>query len=491
MSGIIPDSTNGGVIVRSLGGVCVTPVDVTNAYCPDADFTSTCALRYLSDGCTARITSAQINAFQSEMLCLAETMNPNGNWNCGDLCNLSSSFTQWAASAGNFDGSMLDYLERHICGLPAITDPNAFPTSAFILCDGAGRVVRFAENRMSKYIVDEICASLALASTLAPCLISVDAGNLIVPGSDGKLYATFQTPVQTVAGICSDVVAKANLQNCLKPYPIVISGVGTTVVVGTDMSGAATYRVNALGNAITSVALDFITFMGASLLESKVVQGGVTFADSVPLSVNPTCVPLVAPTALATDMSVQRAIHAHVTNVYVQNTFIGLDITPTQLNAGTVLSTGAGASSSYTNPLNCSILVELVASRDHAAIDIFGFGGVFHNVFATVTTNLGNNFVFGSNNLHQNICNFDNPPNDTTTGHRSDTGAAIAYRAITLAPGETVTMVVSGTAERVGNALIIGGDSRWVLSVASAVSANSLAIPIYSSTIRGVLAGVI
>lgn len=141
---IIPSEASGGVVVRDSGGVCYSPAGIANAYCPPADFSSSCEIRYLPSNCSARITPAQINAFQSEILCLAQTFNPDGNWNCGSLCNLSTTFTQWAASAGGFDGSLLDYLQTHLCSRPYrdSVEVASLPAATYIMCDGEGNIIR-------------------------------------------------------------------------------------------------------------------------------------------------------------------------------------------------------------------------------------------------------------------------------------------------------------------------------------------------------------
>lgn len=96
MPGIFPDTQNGGVIIRDDAGVCSVPENVQGAFCPPATFTSDCLLTALPSECAARITPAQINALVSELLCLAYTLDPNGNWDCDSLCNLSAAFAAWA-----------------------------------------------------------------------------------------------------------------------------------------------------------------------------------------------------------------------------------------------------------------------------------------------------------------------------------------------------------------------------------------------------------
>lgn len=83
-----------GIVAEvGFGGLPVGSVGVTNAYTPPGTFTVTCALRYYGSDCNiTRYNPQQINAFQSEMLCLAATLCPNGTWNCNSVCNLATAF---------------------------------------------------------------------------------------------------------------------------------------------------------------------------------------------------------------------------------------------------------------------------------------------------------------------------------------------------------------------------------------------------------------
>lgn len=94
--GTIPDALSGGILVASLPA----PVGVMNAYIPPATFTVSCPLRFYGSDCNStRFDPQQINAFESEMLCLAVAMSPNGTWNCGSTCNLGTAFANYLAGA--------------------------------------------------------------------------------------------------------------------------------------------------------------------------------------------------------------------------------------------------------------------------------------------------------------------------------------------------------------------------------------------------------
>lgn len=96
MTGILPDSVSGGLIIRDAAGNCTPQPNVINAYCPPAGFVTTCEITALPSDCTARITPAQINAIVSELMSFAYCLDPNGPWNCAATNNLCAAFTQWA-----------------------------------------------------------------------------------------------------------------------------------------------------------------------------------------------------------------------------------------------------------------------------------------------------------------------------------------------------------------------------------------------------------
>src|SRR5262245_61169298 len=122
MSSIFPEISSGGEVVRDLSGLCLSPVGVSQAYCPPATFVNTCEITALPDNCNTRITAAQINAFQSEMLALAECFQPTGTWNCSSLTNLCTAFTAWVEGAAATD--LAGLIESILCDVPAgVYDP--------------------------------------------------------------------------------------------------------------------------------------------------------------------------------------------------------------------------------------------------------------------------------------------------------------------------------------------------------------------------------
>lgn len=123
MPGIIPESTAGGIVVRDEFGICLEVPDVSNSYCPPGSFTTSCLVSYLPSDCTARITAAQINAFESELLCFAVALNPDGQWNCGSVCNLSNLFSRWMTDT--YPGSLTQIITDMLATLPPPGIPDA------------------------------------------------------------------------------------------------------------------------------------------------------------------------------------------------------------------------------------------------------------------------------------------------------------------------------------------------------------------------------
>ncbi|KRR21369.1 hypothetical protein CQ14_06885 [Bradyrhizobium lablabi] len=100
MSGVFPDEVTGGVIIRDDLGNPTNPPDVQNAYTPAPGFVTSCEMTASPSNCNGRITPAQINAIVSELVALAECLDPDGPWNCTAVTNLCAAFTAWSATHG-------------------------------------------------------------------------------------------------------------------------------------------------------------------------------------------------------------------------------------------------------------------------------------------------------------------------------------------------------------------------------------------------------
>lgn len=99
MTGIFPDTAKGGVVVRTVGGAPTSPPNVVNAYVPAAPFVMDGAETALPSSCAARFSPEQMNAFASEILALAEAMNPTGTWALGSVNNLAANFAAFTAAS--------------------------------------------------------------------------------------------------------------------------------------------------------------------------------------------------------------------------------------------------------------------------------------------------------------------------------------------------------------------------------------------------------
>lgn len=94
-TGIFPEDAAGGLPIRNPDGSPTNNPDIQNAYVPAPGFVSTCTMTALPSDCEARIEPRQINAIVSELVALAECMDPNGPWDCTKLNNLCAAFTVW------------------------------------------------------------------------------------------------------------------------------------------------------------------------------------------------------------------------------------------------------------------------------------------------------------------------------------------------------------------------------------------------------------
>lgn len=164
---IFPDVANGGIVVRTVGGACVPQSEAPNAYCPPSAFVMNCQVTALAEDCTARIMPSQINAIVSELLCLGAALDPNGPWDCNGNCNLATMFQTWASQL--------------VTGITVVTDGTTI--------DGNGT----ADDPITLIpggVVAAICGDEDAAEALVECVLSDDAGNAIVKGTDGKLFAS-------------------------------------------------------------------------------------------------------------------------------------------------------------------------------------------------------------------------------------------------------------------------------------------------------------
>ena len=98
--GAMPDVLSGGIVVRNALGVATNPVNVPNAYVPSAAFTSSAPLAAWTNDCTAKFDPAQLNAIVSELIALAEALNPTGAWTNSAVNNVATKLTAWLTGTG-------------------------------------------------------------------------------------------------------------------------------------------------------------------------------------------------------------------------------------------------------------------------------------------------------------------------------------------------------------------------------------------------------
>lgn len=126
MTSVFPEPNNGGVNVRNPDGTPIPVSNVPNAYVPPAGFSVSCNITYLSDDCYSRVSPAQVNAIVSELICFAEGLTPDGEWDCTSLCNIRTAFEAFIQSFQS--GQLGDQL----CGVP--DGAGLEPTARLIYC---------------------------------------------------------------------------------------------------------------------------------------------------------------------------------------------------------------------------------------------------------------------------------------------------------------------------------------------------------------------
>lgn len=186
MPSIFPSLPNGGIPARDANGNPIPlPANVVNAYVPPAEFGTTCQITFLPDDCYARVAPSQINAITSELLCLATYWNPEGLWNCGELCNLREAFEAWESrqTSGTIGGQL--------CTLPWSDGREA--NAGVIYCDGSGNAhkVRITgDDSLLEIFLEALCgADLGSANQGTDRLLYCGTGGLRSVGVfDYQLY---------------------------------------------------------------------------------------------------------------------------------------------------------------------------------------------------------------------------------------------------------------------------------------------------------------
>lgn len=180
--GTIADAISGGITVNSLPA----PAGVTNAYVPPVGFTVSGTLNFYGNNCgVTRFDPQQLNAYTSEMLCLAATLAPNGTWNTGSVCNLAAAFQSWVAGFSGGSVSLAvaaDYPGSVASNITAATP--AYVGAAISAAVGAGIVVAVAANYPSQIgnnskVTTPAFVAAAIAGGLAPVSSYPSSSNIL------------------------------------------------------------------------------------------------------------------------------------------------------------------------------------------------------------------------------------------------------------------------------------------------------------------------
>lgn len=152
MASVFPSSVNGGIIVRDADGNPVPASNVENAYLPPSDFSVSCEFTMLENDCFTKIAPSQINAIVSELICFAATLTPEGEWDCGSLCNISTAFTTYME---NFSSAAIG---DQICGLPLGPGNEADPALVYCYDGNAFRLPLTGDDSLLNMYLDALCA---------------------------------------------------------------------------------------------------------------------------------------------------------------------------------------------------------------------------------------------------------------------------------------------------------------------------------------------
>lgn len=174
MTNVFPDSNNGGVVVRNPDGTPIPVTNVPNGYVPLPAFSTNCQMMYLADDCYSRVAPAQINAIVSELICFAEGLTPEGEWDCSSLCNLRTAFE---AFIENFQSEQIG---EQLCDVADGAGTEA--TARLIYCtEGIAKGLPITgDNGLLSLILGAICGSeIELSTTPGTTLLYCDGdGNI-------------------------------------------------------------------------------------------------------------------------------------------------------------------------------------------------------------------------------------------------------------------------------------------------------------------------
>lgn len=100
MRGVFPALGFGAVAIRDANGEPLA-APPEGAYVPGPDFTTSTIITALRTRCRqTELSPEQMNALVSELLALAEFMNPSGHWDAHDVRNLAAAWQMWMTRPG-------------------------------------------------------------------------------------------------------------------------------------------------------------------------------------------------------------------------------------------------------------------------------------------------------------------------------------------------------------------------------------------------------
>jgi len=206
MTSIFPTAAAGGLAVRNnTTGAALNPPAVENDYSPKPPYVMNCTYYGLPSDCTARIEPRQINAIVSELVALAECMDPNGPWDCALLTNLCRSFTAFRASVT--PASLISDDEDNTIVLG--TDGKLF-SSGYNDDPPRGNGVNITTTSPFGIIplgaVNSIVANVPARQALATGLRSAQANNNLIVSLEDQKFFVAVPPVSSVNGMTGAVI---------------------------------------------------------------------------------------------------------------------------------------------------------------------------------------------------------------------------------------------------------------------------------------------
>lgn len=238
MTSVFPESNNGGVVVRNPDGTPIPVTNVPNAYVPLPEFSTNCQMLYLQDDCYSRVSPAQINAIVSELICFAEGLTPDGEWDCTSLCNIRTAFEAFMADFAS------QQIGDQLCDV--IDGDGTEATARLIYCtDGIAKGLPITgDNGLLTLIFSAICGTdIEPATEPGTTLLYCDGDGNVKKLTLGSIQLFRGEHVQAYTYTTNMMVRKNG-----KLYsPNALIPAGTPFVIGT--TGQTWYEVSPAGAA--------------------------------------------------------------------------------------------------------------------------------------------------------------------------------------------------------------------------------------------------